>query len=175
MEKLSIPKNLRWYLAPTAIFIGLVLFLLIAPVSNAANPHTTLIGDWVPVNNNTTIIQKGQGGPLVLETDSEMTFTGGIDGVVSAPLTLVWNEANGNFSVEGRGVFVGTIDGKTGTTKIHFVVNGQDLIFGSFCCYHGPISFYGGTEELKGLTATGVLTNDFPTTGRRYSVDVISR
>jgi hypothetical protein len=70
-------------------------------------------------------------------------------------------------------LFERSIDGKVGTAKFNVVVNAVNPS-GTFCCYRGLIEFYGGTGELKGMTASGVFTNDL-VNGRQFFLDVIFR
>ena len=163
----------RRYLKPTVIFIGLLMILFIAPVSNASQPQTaTFNGEWDPTNMLTQPpVQRGEGeGPLVIEANTVLDFvSGGVDGKMTGTLTLFFRVDSNHITVTTSGEFVGTIGGsELGTAKFHSVVEGERFN------YRGPINFYGGTEGLEGLTATGVFTRD-PENGQRYSLDVIFR
>ena len=175
-------RRMRWgYLKPTVIFLGLLMLLFIAPVSNASQPQTTTLnGEWSAVSD-TILTGKGvspdgeRHGPLVITAETVLTFEGEVAGDVTGSL-VVYLQPKGHFTVVTTGEFVGTIDGKVGTAQFNTVVNGfQQPPDNRFpCCYEGPINFYDGEGGLEGLTAKGVFTRD-PDNRQRYSLDVIFR
>ena len=167
-----IAGNARWFLRPALLLLGVLMIFFIVPVSNASNPHITLNGTFDGDNTVTSFEQKGQ-GPIVITLDAKAIFTsGGVEGTVTGKATAIFL-AKGNFSLHITGVFDGSIDGREGTAQFNAVVNGVDPSL-MFCCYRGPIEFFGGTGDLEGLSATGVFTNN-PIDGREYSLDVMFR
>ena len=126
--------RMRWrYLKPTAILIGLLMILFIAPVSNASDPRTTLNGEWIANNSNQAVTHNQ--GVRIITADTALTFTGGVDGVMTGSLTVILMPpiGRGHFTVVTSGEFDGTIDGKDGTAQFNSVVNGVGEPFP--CCY----------------------------------------
>lgn len=173
-EDAGVSAYMKRYMKPAVLLLGLMIVLLIAPTSHASNPVAkTLEGAFISASTVNGVEQKGN-GPLVFSLDGKAIFVPGeISGEISGPATA-FKLSDGTFRIHVRGIFVGTIDGRTGTARFVITVHGVDPDPIGICCYSGPLMLYGGTGGLTGLTASGVWSNDL-VDGNRYSLDVIFR
>ena len=167
-------KNyLKFVILAGGLMMVLMMVLMMTPTSQASSPSKTFEGSTLGDSTVVDIEQKGN-GPLVVTAITKTIFVpGDITGELGGPGTLV-KLSNGTFRIHTTGIFVGTIDGRTGTAKFTSTVHGVDPNPFGFCCCTGPITLYDGTGGLEGLTAHGTFSNNL-IDGNRYSFDVIFR
>lgn len=165
----KVTRRHAWYTL-CALATVTLLFLFLAPVSQASSPPQTLNGTFETVDRDVHSVKGTEHGNTIISYTPTVEFRGPISGTLVVLSKLILSP-DGTFRAKGSGLFTGSIDGKVGTMLVEVGIHGVGPSGPTFYCYEGDATFRQGTGALKGVIVTGKLSNQLGAGGATYSLN----
>ncbi len=143
----------------TGLLLIALLPLLALSIAYATKPIVSTTGHFTTFRRHMIGTPRSADGNTIVLFNVIFNVTGPLRGTLNATERDVIHNATGTVSVtfHGRGMFTGTVDGRSGTDTINYVGRGNSTVV------QGQFVVLSGTEGLSNLRAQGTFESKLGT------------
>ncbi len=128
----------------------LVPLVLLLPAAQGARPQA--VSGTIVVGDPSFALIRTTGGPTIYTVTEHDTYSGSLQGTTLGESRLVV-DATGDFTLEGRHVFTGTVDGVSGTLTLLIEARGTFPT-----TFEGQLVILSGTDGLSNLRGSWTIS-----------------